>query len=105
MTLKKYDFLIKKNKLLLFHRICQPLFLGGLVTYFSQNQNSVTKEGAYYCAAGIILCSLIPVAAFQPFTMIIVQIGMRIRVACCSLIYKKVTDNNNIIVKIKMFEY
>uniref|UniRef100_A0A182Q496 Uncharacterized protein n=1 Tax=Anopheles farauti TaxID=69004 RepID=A0A182Q496_9DIPT len=70
-------------------RILQPQCLGGLVSYFAPEQKDISKEQAYYYAAGIILCSLVPVAIFHHFILYIFQIGMKIRVACCSLLYKK----------------
>uniref|UniRef100_A0A182MWL7 Uncharacterized protein n=1 Tax=Anopheles culicifacies TaxID=139723 RepID=A0A182MWL7_9DIPT len=70
-------------------RILQPQCLGGLVSYFAPGQKDISKEEAYYYALGIILCSLVPVAIFHHFILYIFQIGMKIRVACCSLLYKK----------------
>lgn len=73
----------------LFGRIAQPLCLGGLVSYFAPGQDTIGKTEAYYYAAGIVLCSFVPVAVFHHFILYIFQIGMAIRVACCSLLYKK----------------
>uniref|UniRef100_A0A182S9W8 ABC transmembrane type-1 domain-containing protein n=1 Tax=Anopheles maculatus TaxID=74869 RepID=A0A182S9W8_9DIPT len=70
-------------------RILQPQCLGGLVSYFAPGQQDISKQEAYYYAIGIILCSLLPVAIFHHFILYIFQIGMKIRVACCSLLYKK----------------
>uniref|UniRef100_A0A1I8JUL1 Uncharacterized protein n=1 Tax=Anopheles funestus TaxID=62324 RepID=A0A1I8JUL1_ANOFN len=70
-------------------RILQPQCLGGLVSYFAPGQQDISKDEAYYYATGIILCSLVPVAIFHHFILYIFQIGMKIRVACCSLLYKK----------------
>uniref|UniRef100_A0AAG5CQF6 Uncharacterized protein n=1 Tax=Anopheles atroparvus TaxID=41427 RepID=A0AAG5CQF6_ANOAO len=70
-------------------RILQPQCLGGLVSYFAPEQRDISKEEAYYYATGIILCSFVPVAIFHHFILYIFQIGMKIRVACCSLLYKK----------------
>lgn len=50
-----------------------------------------SKEVAYYYASGIVLFTLIPVLVFHPFILYIFQMGIKIRVGCCSLIYKKVT--------------
>ncbi|XP_065085907.1 ATP-binding cassette sub-family C member 4-like [Ochlerotatus camptorhynchus] len=72
-----------------FSRIFQPLCLGGLVSYFAQGQTIISKEEAYCYAAGIVLCSLLPVMIFHHYILYIFQIGMKIRVACCSLLYKK----------------
>ncbi|XP_055678742.1 ATP-binding cassette sub-family C member 4-like [Lutzomyia longipalpis] len=71
-------------------RIAQPLCLGGLVTYFSPGETTVTKSEAYMYAVGIILSSLIPVCIFHPFILFIFQQGMKIRVATCTLMYEKV---------------
>ncbi|XP_052864944.1 ATP-binding cassette sub-family C member 4-like [Anopheles cruzii] len=70
-------------------RILQPQCLGGLVSYFAPGQSTIGKREAYYYATGIILCSFVPVAIFHHFILYIFQIGMKIRVACCSLLYKK----------------
>ncbi|XP_050086989.1 ATP-binding cassette sub-family C member 4-like isoform X2 [Anopheles aquasalis] len=70
-------------------RILQPQCLGGLVSYFAPDQRTIGKQEAYGYAIGIILCSFVPVAIFHHFILYIFQIGMKIRVACCSLLYKK----------------
>jgi ABC transporter transmembrane region. len=78
-------------------RLSQPLFLGGLVRYFSESNsdNSITVEEAYIYAAGVVLCSGLNVFAVHPYMMGIIHIGMKIRVACCSLIYRKVIHSIN----------
>ncbi|XP_055678761.1 probable multidrug resistance-associated protein lethal(2)03659 isoform X2 [Lutzomyia longipalpis] len=70
-------------------RVFQPLCLGGLVMYFAPGQKEITRNDAFHYAAGIIICSLVPVLTFHPFILYIFQIGMKIRLACCALIYKK----------------
>ncbi|XP_058839982.1 ATP-binding cassette sub-family C member 4-like [Topomyia yanbarensis] len=72
-----------------FSRVFQPLCLGGLVSYFAPGQTTISRTEAYYYAAGIVFCSLVPVVIFHHFILYIYQIGMKIRVACCSLLYKK----------------
>ncbi|XP_053685764.1 probable multidrug resistance-associated protein lethal(2)03659 [Sabethes cyaneus] len=72
-----------------FSRIFQPLCLGGLVSYFAPGQTAISRTEAYYYATGIVLCSLVPVVIFHHFILYIYQIGMKIRLACCSLLYKK----------------
>jgi len=78
-------------------RLSQPLFLGRLVRYFSESNsdNAITLEEAYIYAAGVILCSGLTVFAIHPYMMGIVHVGMKIRVACCSLIYRKVICSIN----------
>lgn len=68
----------------------QPLSLGGLVSYFAPGQTDISKDEAYLYAAGIIICSLLPVLAFHPFILYIFQIGMKARIGASALLYKKV---------------
>lgn len=67
----------------------QPLFLQGLLSFFTP-ESKVTLLEAYGYAAGVILCTAISVMIMNPFWMAILHIGMKLRVACCSLIYRKV---------------
>lgn len=70
-----------------------PLCLGGMIAYFGQANSPtplVTRDHAYFYATGIALFSLIPVISFHPFIFYIFQMGIKIRVGCCALIYKKV---------------
>ncbi|XP_062563883.1 ATP-binding cassette sub-family C member 4-like [Armigeres subalbatus] len=71
------------------NRVAQPLFLGGLVSYFSPNQTEISERDAYGYAAGVIVCALIPVVTFHPFILYIFQIGMKLRIGCSCLIYNK----------------
>lgn len=67
----------------------QPLFLGGLISYFADGQTTITKESAYLYAMGIVLCSLITSLLFHPFMFYVFAVGSRIRIACAGLIYRK----------------
>ncbi|XP_075236831.1 putative multidrug resistance-associated protein lethal(2)03659 isoform X2 [Lycorma delicatula] len=85
----------------LFVRTSQPLFLGRLIRYFTQQQiksdeekfvsagDLITLKQAYWYASGVILCSVIYVLIFHSYMMSVYHIGMKIRVGCCSLIYRK----------------
>lgn len=72
-------------------RLSQPLFLGRLVRYFSESNSdgTITLEEAYLYAAGVVLCSGLNIFAIHPYMMGIIHVGMKMRVACCSLIYRK----------------
>lgn len=72
-----------------FNRVVQPLVLGELIAYFSPNQTEISETQAYYYALGVILCSLFSVLVVHPTIMAVFHIGMKARVACCSLIYRK----------------
>ncbi|KAF7996687.1 hypothetical protein HCN44_002333 [Aphidius gifuensis] len=74
-------------------RTTQPLALAEFVKYFSIKENSgsgVNKNDAYMYAGGVIICTLMNTFALRGFIMIMNHLGMKIRVACCSLIYRKV---------------
>lgn len=65
----------------------QPLFLGALLSYFVGD--STSKSDAYWNASGIILCSIVPIITFHPFILCIFEIGMKVHIGCCGLVYKK----------------
>lgn len=65
------------------------MFLGKLVEYFSP-KTSLTSEQAYMYAVAVVLCSALNVFVVHPYMMAILHMGMKFRVACCSLIYRKV---------------
>lgn len=69
-------------------RIAQPVFLGKLVEYYSPG-HSMKKEDAYIYAGAVVLCSALNVFVVHPYMMAILHMGMKFRVACCSLIYRK----------------
>ncbi|XP_011877731.1 PREDICTED: probable multidrug resistance-associated protein lethal(2)03659 [Vollenhovia emeryi] len=68
-------------------RVAQPLLLGQMLRYF--NTMEVDKLYAYLCAVGVIMCSALNVFVVHPYMMGILHMGMKVRVACCSLIYRK----------------
>ncbi|XP_076244312.1 putative multidrug resistance-associated protein lethal(2)03659 isoform X2 [Calliopsis andreniformis] len=83
-----YGFVLAISEISL--RVLQPICLGRLLTYFSpDNEKRISKEEAYLYATGVILCSGILVFVTHPYMMGIFHIGMKMRVACCSLIYRK----------------
>ncbi|XP_026324288.1 probable multidrug resistance-associated protein lethal(2)03659 [Hyposmocoma kahamanoa] len=73
------------------HRVAQPLFLGRLVDYFNPQQAAevVNQEDAYLYAMAVVLCSAANVFVIHPYMMATLHMGMKFRVACCSLIYRK----------------
>ncbi|XP_063224182.1 ATP-binding cassette sub-family C member 4-like isoform X2 [Bacillus rossius redtenbacheri] len=74
-----------------FVRMSQPLALGRLLRYFGPENvgGVISKEEAYGCAMGVVACSLINILAMHPFMLAIFHVGMKIRVAACSLLYRK----------------
>ncbi|GJQ84115.1 hypothetical protein Trydic_g12088 [Trypoxylus dichotomus] len=67
----------------------QPIALGQLILYYTPNQTAISKDEAYMYAAAVVLCSLVYVFIIHPYMMGMVHLGMKLRVACCSLIYRK----------------
>ncbi|XP_015184428.1 PREDICTED: probable multidrug resistance-associated protein lethal(2)03659 isoform X2 [Polistes dominula] len=67
--------------------VLQPLCLGYLLRYY--NTQEVSKNEAYLYALGVILCSAVNIFVVHPYMMAILHMGMKMRVACCSLIYRK----------------
>ncbi|XP_043284650.1 probable multidrug resistance-associated protein lethal(2)03659 [Venturia canescens] len=68
-------------------RVLQPLFLGRLLQFYSGENPSATD--AYLFAGGVIMCSAINIFVIHPYMMAILHMGMKMRVACCTLIYRK----------------
>ncbi|CAH0405995.1 unnamed protein product [Chilo suppressalis] len=70
-------------------RVAQPVFLGKLVEYYSPENENIDSTEAYYYAGAVVLCSALNVFVVHPYMMAILHMGMKFRVACCSLIYRK----------------
>lgn len=68
--------------------VCQPLFLGRLLDYFTPG-TLVSKNSAYLHAGALIICSFINILITHPYMLAVLHTGMKIRVGCCSLIYRK----------------
>ncbi|XP_055536676.1 ATP-binding cassette subfamily C member 4-like isoform X2 [Wyeomyia smithii] len=76
-------------------RIIQPFLLGELILYFDQLVGSSSDRkptAAYLYAAGIVLSVLLPSSIFHLYQLFLLQIGMKIRIGCCALIYRKVLE-------------
>lgn len=84
------DSFLKSLKQISFYRILQPLILGYLILYFMDNPHKHTETDAYLFATGVVLTTLLPIIIFHPFIFFVFQCAMKVRVACCSLIYEKV---------------
>ncbi|KAG8228792.1 hypothetical protein J437_LFUL006671 [Ladona fulva] len=69
-------------------RIVQPVFLGKMLSYFHVESTMERSEALLY-AAGIVICSGINCLFANHYILEAFRIGMRVRIACCSLIYRK----------------
>lgn len=70
------------------YRVSQPIFIGGLIRYYSGKTSDINE--AYLYAGGIVLCSALNVLFMHPYMLSNLHIGMQLRVAMCSMIYRKV---------------
>ncbi|XP_014296337.1 probable multidrug resistance-associated protein lethal(2)03659 [Microplitis demolitor] len=68
-------------------RMLQPVALARLLRFFTSSD--VSKTEAFLYAGGVILCSAVNILVAHPYMMAILHMGMKLRVACCSLIYRK----------------
>lgn len=68
----------------------QPIFLGWLISYFSEDSRDDEYAGYLYGFL-VIVCSVITVWIIHPYMLSILHLGMKIRVATCSLAYRKVS--------------
>nr|CAD7590287.1 unnamed protein product [Timema genevievae] len=69
-------------------RIMTPILLGSLIAYFNP-ESTYTKSDAYMYAAALITCSLATALCSHNTSFGNQVVGMNIRVACCSLVYRK----------------
>jgi hypothetical protein len=72
-----------------FFRVAQPVFLGKFILFFNKNTAVTTDEAYMYAGALIITATFSMILTHHSF-LACQKIGMRIRVACCSVIYRKV---------------
>ncbi|XP_071159454.1 ATP-binding cassette sub-family C member 4-like isoform X3 [Mytilus edulis] len=75
-------------------KIAQPLLLGQLIRYFTPG-STVSSTDAYMYAMGVSLCAIILAIFHHPYFFGVQRIGMQLRVACCSLLYRKALRLNN----------
>ncbi|XP_030747810.1 probable multidrug resistance-associated protein lethal(2)03659 [Sitophilus oryzae] len=67
----------------------QPLALGKLMNYYSPNQTTVSIQQAYMYAGVLIVSSFLSVVVSHSYMLACHHLGMKMRIACCSLIYRK----------------
>lgn len=73
-----------------YFRLVSPLLMGYLIAYFMDNPYNHTEQDAYLLATGLALSLIITVLVFHPAQLYYVECSVKMRVACCSLIYAKV---------------
>ncbi|XP_058446019.1 ATP-binding cassette sub-family C member 4-like [Malaya genurostris] len=69
-------------------RLSQPIFLGLLLQYFRKDSD-VTYENALYYAGAIVILNIVSAITINQYILGCFQNGMKVRVAMCSVIYRK----------------
>ncbi|XP_011696223.1 PREDICTED: probable multidrug resistance-associated protein lethal(2)03659 isoform X2 [Wasmannia auropunctata] len=78
----------------LFSRMYQPLLLATLLRYFTIDKKEWSNE-VYYSAAGIIVLSILDAFLIHHSIHGAYHLGLKIKVACTSLIYQKILKLSN----------
>jgi ATP-binding cassette subfamily C (CFTR/MRP) protein 4 len=73
------------------YRMTQPLFLGGLIRYFTP-KSSTTYSAASGFAASLVVCTFLNAFISHAYNLSAFHVGMKMRVGLCSLIYRKVRN-------------
>lgn len=72
--------------------VLSPIIVSWIITYFriSDDIKPITKNEVLAYVGYLIICLLFSVFILHHSTLLSRKIGMKMRVACCSLIYRKV---------------
>lgn len=73
-------------------KILCPFLIGGLIKHFSDE--SGVSFVTYMYALGICLCSIFPTVVHHPYFLAVFSSGMRMRISCCALLYRKLLKLN-----------
>nr|XP_046485764.1 ATP-binding cassette subfamily C member 4-like isoform X3 [Neodiprion pinetum] len=71
-------------------RVLQPILQGWIIDYFNQAEDQITQNDALLYSVYLVVVTLSVVFVTHHTDFRNRQTGMRARVACCSLIYRKV---------------
>ncbi|XP_050294676.1 ATP-binding cassette subfamily C member 4-like [Anthonomus grandis grandis] len=88
-----YGFIIFLNVFLI--KMSQPLVLGAYIRYFEKSSTSPPARG-WLLASGVIALTFISLISLHFTQFSCNRIGMRVRVACCSLMYRKLLRLNHL---------
>jgi len=83
-----YGFILFIDRVIL--KTSQPLFIGGILSYFNPDgSNKANLEYAFICAFGFMFSMLTSIILYHSAQIEILHSAMKVRVACCSIIYRK----------------
>lgn len=66
------------------------MYLWRVLYYWSPGQCAIQKGEAILFACCLILVCAIVITTIHPYQMAVVHVGMKMRISCCSLLYRKV---------------
>jgi hypothetical protein len=66
-----------------------PVFLKTIINYFTPNQTSTTEQQALLSGLIIVLSIFLRALIFHIMVLELSSFGVKIRIACCSLVYRK----------------
>lgn len=69
-------------------RLSTPIFLGLLLDYFRPDSNT-TRDSAILYAGALMLITFVAALTVNQFILLSFQNGMKVRVAVCSMVYRK----------------
>ncbi|VEN61107.1 unnamed protein product [Callosobruchus maculatus] len=75
-------------------RMLQPMLMSRLLSYYDNNATEGNKNEAYMYAVLIVSVLFISVPCLHFFQMNVLQVGLKLRIACCALIYRKALKLN-----------
>lgn len=65
------------------------MYFWRIIYYWTPNQSAIQYDEALLYASGLIVVSMMCVIVLHPYMMAVMHVGMKMRVACCSLLYRK----------------
>jgi ATP-binding cassette subfamily C (CFTR/MRP) protein 4 len=87
MFSKNEKLLVSRNSFVT-SRLMRPHFLKKLLHYYTPKENDVTLQKAYTYAGLLVFATLVESIAYHWYMMGLSVLGMKIRIACSSLIYR-----------------
>lgn len=72
-------------------RMSQPIFIGKLLVYFDPDKSNTTSLSHAYIYASCLVLNIVTMIFMSHYCQVEMgHCGMKMRVACCSIVYKKV---------------
>ena len=75
----------------IFANIVYIFYLGWMIEYFAPNSR-VSLTEAYLYGTGVVFMACIYTFTHHPYFFGVMYTGMKMRIACCSLLYRKVEE-------------